>query len=121
MHKLTLNYWLESYTSYVNTNLFFETSEILLMDFKLVCSAKDGSGVEDSEGNGTDSSKPEEQEVLRMDLTDDLLYMLRDGERIVFFMRLLNVKSLEAAGEFSRSRVPTFIVELLLGAVAINV
>lgn len=53
-------------------------------DFALVCTGEDGNGVEDREGNDSDSSQLEEQEVVRMDLTDDLLHMVSHSKRIVF-------------------------------------
>lgn len=45
-------------------------------DFALVCSGEDGNGVEDGGGNDDDNSELEDQEIVRMDLTDDLLHMV---------------------------------------------
>lgn len=54
-------------------------------DFALMCTGDDGNGVEDSEGNDSDSSKQDEEEVVRMDLTDDLLHMVHQAEKMSIF------------------------------------
>jgi len=60
-------------------------------DFALVCNGEDGNGVEDGGGNDDDNSELEDQEIVRMDLTDDLLHMVRDGERTVFFLSSIGI------------------------------